>query len=191
MVNDKHDIQTAIHAQVAAARAGEEPRVAARLFSGWVVFGERQFVRGYVLLLPDPVVPSLNALGAKERAMFLHDMGRLGDALLKVTGAVRINYAILGNLEPALHAHVMPRYLDEPETKRTAHPWAYDWEAAPAFDRAALAPLAESLRAELTRMGVTKPMRFDPGARGPQSGGGSAGGAQPGGQLGGSVKART
>lgn len=165
MMNDKHDIPTAIHAQVAAARAGEEPRVAARLFSGWVLFGERQFVRGYVLLLPDPVVPSLNALGAKERAMFLQDMARLGDALLKVTGAARINYAILGNLEPALHAHVIPRYADEPDAQRTSHPWAYDWGAAPAFDRAALAPLAESLRAELTRMGVAKPMRFAGGAR--------------------------
>jgi len=198
MMNDKHDIQTAIHRQVAAARAGEEPRVAARLFSGWVLFGERQFVRGYVLLLPDPVVPSLNALGAKERAMFLHDMGRLGDALLKVTGAARINYAILGNLEPALHAHVIPRYLDEPEGKRTAHPWAYDWDAAAAFDRTALAPLAESLRAELTRMGVTKPMRFDPGAKAgpgaPGGGGGQPGGhagGHTGGEVGGAAKGRT
>ena len=32
-------------------------------------------------------------------------------------------------------------------------------------EASALAPLAESLRAELTRMGVTKPMRFDPGAK--------------------------
>ena len=192
MNNDKHETQTVIHAQVAAARAGQEPRVAARLFSGWVLFGERQFVRGYVLLLPDPVVPSLNALGAKERAMFLHDMGRLGDALLKVTGAARINYAILGNLEPALHAHVIPRYADEPEARRTAHPWAYDWDAAPAFDRAAFAPLAESLRAELTRMGVTKPMRFDPGAK---AGGAGPASPQPsgpprGGQPGGVAKGR-
>ncbi len=126
MNSDKHETQTAIHRQVAAARAGEEPRVAARLFSGWVLFGERQFVRGYVLLLPDPVVPSLNALGAKERAMFLHDMGRLGDALLKVTGAARINYAILGNLEPALHAHIIPRYMSEPEELRKGPAWNYD-----------------------------------------------------------------
>jgi diadenosine tetraphosphate (Ap4A) HIT family hydrolase len=89
-------------------------------------------------------------------------MGRLGDALLKVTGAARINYAILGNAEPALHAHVIPRYTDEPEAQRSSHPWSYDWNAAPVFDRAALATLADSLRAELTRMGVTKPMRFDP-----------------------------
>ena len=42
---------TAIHALVAAARAGD-PRVIAALPSGWVVFGERQFVYGYALLLP-------------------------------------------------------------------------------------------------------------------------------------------
>ena len=156
--------ETAIHRHVAAARAGREPRVVARLFSGWVVFGERQFLRGYVLLLPDPVVPSLNALGAHERTLFLQDLARLGDAVLKVTGAERINYAILGNLEPALHAHVIPRYADEPADLRTAHPWKYDWEAAPPFERAAHQELADALLKELSRMGVTKPMRFDPGA---------------------------
>ncbi len=161
---DRHEPQTAIHRQVAAARAGKEPRVAARMFSGWVLLGERQFVRGYALLLPDPVVPSLNSLATQERAQFLSDMARLGDALLKVTGAARINYAILGNAEPALHAHVIPRYANEPESLRSTHPWAYDWQAAPAFDRAVHGPLAESLRAELTRMGVAKPMRYDPGA---------------------------
>jgi diadenosine tetraphosphate (Ap4A) HIT family hydrolase len=159
---------TAIHAQVSAARAGRDARVIARLFSGWAVFGEQQFVRGYTLLLPDPVVPNLNALGARERIAFLSDMSRLGDALLKVTGAVRINYAIFGNQEPALHAHVIPRYADEPEALRAAHPWAYDWSAAPVFERAGFQELASNLLRELTRMGVTKPMRYDPGANAPE-----------------------
>jgi diadenosine tetraphosphate (Ap4A) HIT family hydrolase len=155
---------TAIHNQVTAAREGRDPRVIARLFSGWAVFGERQFVRGYALLLPDPVVPNLNALGARERIAFLSDMSRLGDALLKVTGAARINYAIFGNREPALHAHVIPRYLDEPESLRSEQPWAYDWSAAPAFERAAFQDLADGVLRELSRLGVTKPMRYTPGA---------------------------
>jgi diadenosine tetraphosphate (Ap4A) HIT family hydrolase len=155
---------TAIHTQVVAAREGRDPRVIARLFSGWAVFGEQQFVRGYSLLLPDPVVPNLNALGARERIAFLSDMSRLGDALLKVTGAARINYAIFGNQEPALHAHVIPRYADEPETLRAAQPWAYDWSAAPPFERSSFQELASSLLRELTRLGVTKPMRYEPGA---------------------------
>jgi hypothetical protein len=32
------------------------------------------------------------------------------------------------------------------------------------FDRAEYAELSEALRRELTRMGVAKPMRYDPGA---------------------------
>jgi diadenosine tetraphosphate (Ap4A) HIT family hydrolase len=155
---------TAIHNQVIAAREGRDARVIARLFSGWAVFGERQFVRGYALLLPDPVVPNLNALGARERIAFLSDMSRLGDALLKVTGAARINYAIFGNQDPALHAHVIPRYLDEPEPLRTQQPWAYDWNAAALFERGAVQDLADGVLRELTRLGVTKPMRFHPGA---------------------------
>lgn len=118
---------TAIHALVDAARAGDA-RVIASLPSGWALFGERQFVRGYVLLLPDPVVPDLNSLGAPARAQFLLDMARVGDALLAVTAAVRINYAIFGNLEPALHAHIVPRFADEPAALRVQHPWAYRLE---------------------------------------------------------------
>jgi len=163
MKSERIEVETAIHRQVVAAREGRDPRVIARLFSGWALFGDQQFVRGYALLLPDPVVPTLNALGSQERIQFLSDMSRLGDALLKATGAVRINYAMFGNVEPALHAHVIPRYADEPEELRTAHPWAYDWAAAPKFERVAWQELGDAVRHELTRLGVTKPMRFAPG----------------------------
>ena len=140
---------TAIHLDVAAARAGREPRVLARLASGWAVFGVQQFVRGYLLLLPDPVVPQLNSLEGVARVQFLADMARLGDALLAVTAAARINYAIFGNVEPALHAHVIPRYADEPAGLRTAQPWAYDWAQAAPFDAAASVDLAAALRQAL------------------------------------------
>jgi diadenosine tetraphosphate (Ap4A) HIT family hydrolase len=125
---------TAIHRRVDALRAGRDPTFVARLGSGWAVLGERQFLPGYCLLLPDPVVPTLNALSGEGRAAFLADMAALGDAVLAVTHALRINYAVFGNLEPALHAHVIPRFQDEPAGFRTGHPWAYDWAAAPAFD---------------------------------------------------------
>ena len=61
----------------------------------------------------------------------------------------RINYAIFGNQDPALHAHVIPRYADEPLPNRTAHAWTYDWAQAPAFDAASLAPLIDAVRAKL------------------------------------------
>jgi diadenosine tetraphosphate (Ap4A) HIT family hydrolase len=121
---------TAIHRLVDACRAGIEPAVVARVPSGWVVMGQRQVLAGYCLLLPDPVVPHLNALARLDRDRFMADLGRVGDAVLHVTGALRVNYAIFGNLEPALHAHVHPRYADEPEAMRTQNPWAYDWSQA-------------------------------------------------------------
>ena len=137
---------TAIHRRVAALRAGTDPTCIVRMASGWAVLGEQQFLRGYALLLPDPVVGTLNELQGLSRTQFLTDMALLGDAVLQVTGALRINYAMFGNVEPALHAHVVPRYADEPEAMRTAHPWAYDWSAAPAFDPAGMAGLMQQLR---------------------------------------------
>jgi diadenosine tetraphosphate (Ap4A) HIT family hydrolase len=66
-----------------------------------------------------------------------------------VTGAVRINYAMFGNLEPALHAHLHPRYADEPEALRAAHPWVYDWSAARPFDAERDRGLLTALRRRL------------------------------------------
>ena len=142
-------MSTAIHRRVAACREGIDPTLIARLPSGWAVMGDPQVLDGYCLLLPDPVVPHLNAMTPRAQAAFLADLARLGQAVLELTGAVRINYALFGNLEPALHAHVHPRFAAEPDALRTAHPWAYDWSAARRFDPARDGPLLEALRARL------------------------------------------
>ena len=116
---------TAIHRQVEAARNGELPRVIARMKSGWAVLGATQITHGYALLLPDPVVPDLNAL------------------------TERINYEILGNVEPALHAHVIPRHASEDSELRRKPVWLHDWSAAPAFSDA-LVPLARRIAGRLS-----------------------------------------
>lgn len=142
---------TAIDDQVDAARRGALPRVVARMPSGWAVLGDPQILPGYCLLLPDPVVPHLNALSGPGRLLFLEDMARLGDAVLEVTSAERINYEILGNVEPALHAHILPRYTWEgPATRRTAV-WLHDWSAAPAFEPSAHAGVSRAIASVLER----------------------------------------
>jgi diadenosine tetraphosphate (Ap4A) HIT family hydrolase len=143
--------QTLIHTLVEGCRAGRTPTVVSKLPSGWVIMGERQVLAGYCLLLPDPVVPDLNALAPSARSQFLLDMASVGDALLEVTGALRINYAIYGNLEPALHAHVFPRRADEPVATRTAQPWALDWTAAPQYADALHGELKARLKSALSR----------------------------------------
>jgi len=142
-------IMTVIHEQIAEARRGQLARVIARLPSGWAVLGDRQILPGYSLLLPDPVVPHLNALAGDARRAFLDDMARLGDAVLAVTGAERINYEILGNVEPALHAHVIPRYASEPVDRRKTPVWLHDWSAAPVFSLAEHGDLARRIAGAL------------------------------------------
>ena len=70
-----------------------------------------------------------------------------GDALLEVTGALRINYETWGNSEPALHTHIMPRYRDEPEeVRRKPACMSYDWSKARKFDPVSDALFMKSMR---------------------------------------------
>ena len=144
---------TAIHRFVEECRAGTLARCIGKLDSGWAVLGDPQVREGYCLLYPDPVVATLNDLSERLRVHFLEDMSKLGDAVLKVTGAARINYEILGNLEPALHAHLIPRYLDEDERIRTKPIWFEDWDSARPFDavrdQAVIAEIREALGDEI------------------------------------------
>ena len=135
-----------IERRVALARAGENPWVIGRLRSGWAVMGDVQFLPGYCLLLADPVVPNLNDLAIEARREFLQDMVSIGDALLEVTSAYRINYEILGNTEPELHAHVFPRFMSEPEENRLRPAWFYDWQAAAPYSEAEHGAIRAAMR---------------------------------------------
>ena len=122
--------------------------------SGWVVLGDVQFLRGYCLLLPDPVVPHLNAMSEEIRKNFLYEMSVLGDVVLEVTGAVRINYEMLGNVEPALHAHIFPRFEDEPEELKLKPVWFYDWDNAPVFDASRDREIMQAIAETLEQRGL-------------------------------------
>ena len=140
-----------IEQRVEAARRGDNRYVVAKLPSGWLCIGDTQPLRGYCVLLADPIVASLNALNEAERIRYSLDVIRAGDALLAVTGAVRINYETLANAEPSLHTHVIPRYADEPEDKRRMPPMlAYDWAGSRAFDAGRDGDLVAALRSRLT-----------------------------------------
>ncbi len=142
-----------IQERVSAANQGTNETVLCRLKSGWAVIGDVQFLEGYCLLLPDPVVSSLNDLSSSQRLTFLADMTLIGDAILEVTGAVRINYEILGNAEPELHAHIFPRFADESEDKRRMPVWFYDWSIAPKFSLFDHSDLLERLRTTIRKLG--------------------------------------
>jgi diadenosine tetraphosphate (Ap4A) HIT family hydrolase len=146
-------MSTLIHQRVALAHEGKNPAVICRMPSGWAVLGDTQITPGYTILLSDPVVLDLNALSLEERVVFLRDMSIVGDALLEVTGALLINYEILGNTDRALHAHIVPRYADEPDEQRRRPIWLSDMGNAPKFDperdRDLMQKLADSIQRRL------------------------------------------
>ena len=149
---------TIISTRVAQCRSGEHPLVLARMPSGFAVMNDNQPapIAGCCVLLPDPVVPSVNDLVAETRARFMADFLLLGDAVLAATGAERINYLILCNMAPELHAHVIPRFSREDSEKRRLGPFeAYDFGSSPRCEAAgAHRELFERIRSEIeTRLG--------------------------------------
>ena len=143
---------TMIHRRVAAAERGENPTVICRMKSGYLVLCDKQTPRGWCILLSVPVVSDLDDLDDQQRRDFLADMAAAGRAVKKVTRAYRINYSILGNTDPALHAHIQPRFSDEPDALRSQPLWAI-WKHLErvAFDAERDAPLMAAIRAELGR----------------------------------------
>jgi diadenosine tetraphosphate (Ap4A) HIT family hydrolase len=150
---------TLIHERVALARAGMNPTVIARMASGWAVLGDSQLPLGYALLLPDPVVFAINDLAGADRAQFLADMVSLGDALLAVTQAYRINYEIQCNGDQALHAHVFARYESEDPERRRCPVWQYDpaLRCAAPFDPVLHAGLRTAIHGWLAERGLVVP----------------------------------
>jgi diadenosine tetraphosphate (Ap4A) HIT family hydrolase len=127
----------AISARVDRARSGEDPDLLVRMPSGYAVLAKYQPtpIRGCCMLLPDEVVASPNDLTPAARAQFFSDLILLGDAILEVTGAERINYLVLCNQVPELHGHCVPRFKAEDPTLRLQGPFeAYDFGASPIVD---------------------------------------------------------
>jgi len=129
------------------ARVGTNPYVISKLPSGWLVIGDVQPLPGYCVFLADPVVPSINDLSEADRVQYSLDVLRAGDALLAVTNAYRINYETLGNTEQALHTHIIPRYLDEPDDKRKMPAMMmYSWADAEPFSAELHGEMVERMR---------------------------------------------
>lgn len=114
--------------RVGAAERGENPMVLARLRSGFAVMGDHQFIPGYCVLIASPQADHLNDPPLERRQTFLLDMSLLGEAVAAACQPRRVNYEILGNAEPFLHAHVWPRYDWEPEEYRHGVVWRYPRE---------------------------------------------------------------
>lgn len=94
---------------------GQNPYLVKELTAGYVVLGDHQFYKGYTLLLAKRHVAELHMLDADVRRQFLDEMAMVGKAVWRAFGPAKLNYEILGNADPHLHAHIFPRHADDPD----------------------------------------------------------------------------
>ncbi len=111
--------------RIGSALRGENPLVITEMSSGFAVMGDTQFLPGYCVFLPKKTVESLEALAMPERTAYLSDASLVGEAVLRATGAKRINYSIYGNTDAFLHTHIFPRYHSEPPERISRPVWDY------------------------------------------------------------------
>ena len=83
-------------------------------------------------------VEHLTEVSEGEAAAFIRDSQAAARAILDCTRADRINYAILGNTEPHLHMHLIPR-VQSTDPIPTRPPWEHPEEKRPMEPEAAQA----------------------------------------------------
>lgn len=139
--------------RIASIRGGANPTFISPTPHGYAVLGDQQYLRGYSLLLWPQHVEHLHELSTPDREHFLSDMAILGEAMWRGLRPARLNYTIAGGLVPHLHAHLFPRWADEPDAYREGPVGAYSSEIrdAPenAFDALRHGSLIEAIANEM------------------------------------------
>ncbi|WP_051580713.1 HIT family protein [Pseudonocardia acaciae] len=127
---------TELYDRLDATARGEADNLIAELRSGYAVLADDQSLPGRCLLLHRDRVEHPDDLSDPRRAEFWLDVSLLGEAVRAAASAFdpafrRINYEVLGNTWPHLHAHVHARYTWEPEEYRYLPIWRYRPEDRP------------------------------------------------------------
>src|SRR5688500_1585049 len=99
------------------------PNVVASLGTCVVTTDESVAVAGYCCIVLKDHRVELHELSNQEGAAFMQDVKRVAAAVQSITGAIKLNYEIHGNVIPHVHMHILPRYPDD-EIERTGKPFA-------------------------------------------------------------------
>lgn len=86
---------------------------------------------GKLYVMPRKHFSHFEDMPETDAAQFMREVQRVGRALRKATGAVKINYEMHSNSGTHLHVHLFPRYLDDdfpgaPIDYRIAEPAPYE-----------------------------------------------------------------
>jgi diadenosine tetraphosphate (Ap4A) HIT family hydrolase len=85
---------------------------------------------------------------ADEHAAFWSEVGKVAIAIEEVYHPIHLNFQILGNQDPHVHVHIVPRFDPDPAPSMPLPEAA--WLDSQRLDEVALETQVESLRAALT-----------------------------------------
>lgn len=92
----------------------KNPFFVKELKTGYVVLEDNQFYKGYTIFLCKKHVFELHELDEEFKNEFLKEMSNVSEAVFKAFKPVKLNYELLGNKDPHLHWHIIPRYKNDP-----------------------------------------------------------------------------
>lgn len=113
MKNRKNDCD--ICQQIDLLKKVKNPYIVTKLQTGYVVMAESQFYRGYTLFLSAKHASELHQLPPKFMGLFIQEMALVSKAVWLVFKPRKLNYELLGNSQPHLHWHIIPRYKNDPK----------------------------------------------------------------------------
>ena len=91
-------------------KAGAFPDFIAELKSCYVILGDQQFYRGYCVLFAKLHATELYLMPADDARLLFDEMRLVAEAIAAVVKPWKMNYECLGNSEPHVHWHLLPRY---------------------------------------------------------------------------------
>jgi diadenosine tetraphosphate (Ap4A) HIT family hydrolase len=95
--------------------------VIAELEVSWLCSGDGGPLRGYCCLFFKRHAVELHDLTEAEGAAYMRDIQKVSRAIKSVTGAVKMNYDIHGNIIPHVHTHFYPRRVGDPWQGTSIH----------------------------------------------------------------------
>lgn len=107
------NIQTTTE-RIQSIRDGKNPHFVAEMETGYVILGDHQAFRGYTQLLCKEPAFELHYLDAPLKLKFLEEMSLVVEAVDTAFEPDKMNVELLGNRDPHMHWHIVPRNDDDP-----------------------------------------------------------------------------
>jgi diadenosine tetraphosphate (Ap4A) HIT family hydrolase len=104
-------------------KAGAFRDFVGELKSCYVILGDQQFYRGYCVLLAKLHATELYLMPADAARLLSDEMRLVAEAIAAVVTPWKMNYECLGNSEPHVHWHLLPRQATESDEMRRGPIW--------------------------------------------------------------------